>query len=342
MRRRIVALLLVLIVGGGGFAWWYTHRTAAVDEVVLHGNVDFRQVELAFVDNGRIAEVLAEEGDRVNSGQVLARLDTGRLMPLIAQARAQAAAQRAVVDKLRQGSRPQEIEQARAAVAAAKADADMARTSHRRLVTLSGTSGGNAIVAQSQIDAARAGLDAATARLTTAEQGLELTIAGPRREDVAQAEAQWKAGKAQVDLLERQYADAELIAPVGGVVRSRLLEPGEIASPQRPVLSLAVVDPKWVRAYVSEPDLARVRPGMGTEVSIDGQPGGSFAGRVGFVSPVAEFTPRAIQTEELRTSLVYEVRIIVTDPDDVLRLGMPATVRLDAGQAEAPAAEPAP
>jgi HlyD family secretion protein len=263
-------------------------------------------------------------------------------MPLIAQARAQAAAQRAVVDKLRQGSRPQEIEQARAAVAAAKADADMARTSHRRLVTLSGTSGGNAIVAQSQIDAARAGLDAATARLTAAEQGLELAIAGPRREDVAQAEAQWKAGKAQVALLERQYADAELIAPVGGVVRSRLLEPGEIASPQRPVLSLAVVDPKWVRAYVSEPDLARVRPGMGTEVSIDGQPGRSFAGRVGFVSPVAEFTPRAIQTEELRTSLVYEVRIIVTDPDDVLRLGMPATVRLDAGQAEAPAAEPAP
>jgi HlyD family secretion protein len=101
-----------------------------------------------------------------------------------------------------------------------------------------------------------------------------------------------------------------------------------MASPLRPVFSLAITDPKWVRAYVSEPDLGKVRPGMAASVAVDSFPGRRFDGWVGFISPVAEFTPKAVQTEELRTSLVYEVRVFVKDPADELRLGMPATVTL--------------
>lgn len=121
--------------------------------------------------------------------------------------------------------------------------------------------------------------------------------------------------------------DADLVAPTAGVIRSRLLEPGEMASPAKPVVSIAIVDPKWVRAYVTEPELAKVAPGAAASVTVDGYDR-ALSGTVGFISSVAEFTPHAIQTAELRTSLVYEVRVLVDDPNDILRLGMPATIRL--------------
>ena len=126
--------------------------------------------------------------------------------------------------------------------------------------------------------------------------------------------------------------DAESAAPMDAVIRTRILEPGDMSSPQKPAFSLAIVDPKWVRAYVTEKNLGRVHPGMAAAVAVDSFPNQRFDGWVGFISPVAEFTPKPVETTELRTSLVYEVRVFVKDPDDQLRLGMPATVFLDLGQ----------
>ncbi len=123
-------------------------------------------------------------------------------------------------------------------------------------------------------------------------------------------------------------ADATLVAPVDGIVRTRVMEPGEMASPQRPVVVLAITDPKWVRAYVNETDLGRVREGTTASIVIDSFPDRRFDGWIGFISPVAEFTPKNVQTEELRTSLVYEVRVFAKDPENRLHLGMPATVHL--------------
>ena len=340
MKRRIIVLVVLLLAAGGGSAWWWLRHTGPeTDALVLYGNVDLRQVELAFTDGGRIVDVLVDEGATVKQGEIVARLDTSRLEPQIAQAEAQVAAQAAIVDKLKNGSRPQEIEQAVANVAMAKAEADNVRLVYERLTMLSDSPSGSSIVAMSQLDAAKAGFDASRARLKVAEQALALVKAGPRSEDVEHAEAQLKAIGAQLALLEQQFKDAGLVTPINGVVRSRLLEPGEIASPQRPVLSLAIIDPKWVRTYVSEPDLPRLRSGMAASISVDGLPDQSFAGHIGFISPVAEFTPRSIQTEELRTNLVYEVRVLVTDPDDNLRLGMPTTVHLTTGQQETAGAE---
>lgn len=160
------------------------------------------------------------------------------------------------------------------------------------------------------------------------QKALELTVAGPRQEEIAEAEARRRAADAQLALLRQQLADTQLVAPVDAVVRTRLMEPGEMASPQKPIFSLAITDLKWVRAYVSEPDLGKVPPGMAASVMVDSFPDRRFDGWIGFVSPVAEFTPKAVQTEELRTSLVYEVRVFVKDPSDALHLGMPATVYL--------------
>jgi HlyD family secretion protein len=168
----------------------------------------------------------------------------------------------------------------------------------------------------------------ARAKVDATQKALDLLIAGSRVEDIAQAEAQLRGTKAQLDLLRKQLADAELKSPENGIIRSRLMEPGEMASPTRPVFSLAVLDPKWVRAYVSEARLGHVRIGMDAKVRVDSFPGRDLEGWVGFISPVAEFTPKTVQTEELRPSLVYEVRVFTKDPDNILRVGMPATVRL--------------
>jgi HlyD family secretion protein len=341
MRRRLIILALLVAGLAAGAAWWFTHRGGAAVELTLNGNVDLRQVALAFNGNDRIAAVLVEEGDRVTRGQVLAHLDTSRLEPQVAQAEAQVAAQRAAVERLRNGSRPEEIAQARANLESAKADALNARKQLERKKSLLDKNAGS----QQDADTARAVADVAVARVEVNQKALDLAIAGPRSEDIAQAEAQLRGNEAQLAFLRRQLADAELKAPVDGIVRSRLMEPGEMASPQRPVFSLAVIDPKWVRAYVSETDLGKVRSGTQASVAVDSFPGRRFDGWVGFVSPVAEFTPKAVETAELRTSLVYEVRVFVKDPQNDLPLGMPATVHLPltatgAALAGSPAAAP--
>src|SRR5690606_12877098 len=300
-------------------------------EIVLHGNVDIRQVELPFAESERIAEVLVREGDRVKAGQVLARLDTARLVPRVQQAEARVAAQEQALLRLRNGTRPEEIEQARAALAAARAEAENARSQYERLQGISESSNGRAVSKQ-DLDAAAAALRMTQARVDSQHKALELALAGPRAEDIAQAEAQLAAAQAELALLERQLADADLVSPTDAVVRNRLMEPGEFATPQRPVFSLAITNPKWVRAYASEIALGRLQLGMPASVTVDSFPNDPVQGSLGFISSVAEFTPKTVQTEELRTSLVYEVRVFVEDPEDRLHLGMPATVRFDVAQ----------
>lgn len=326
----LIAGLLVLsaVAVGFGFGWLGRNPEKSQDRLALYGNVDLRQVELAFNNSERIAQVLVNEGDRVARGQILARLDTRRLKPQAATAQAELEAQQAVVQKLHHGSRPEEIAQAQANVASAKADRVNAEQQWRRQTALAELTTGRAS-SQQDLDSAKAALDSAQARLVVAEKSLDLSTLGPRKEDIAQAEAQLRANQAKLELLHRQLADSELVSPSDAVVRSRLLEPGEMVSPQRPVFNLAIVDPKWVRAYVSEPDLGKIRTGMSASISADSFPGLSFSGWVGFISSVAEFTPKAVETTELRSSLVYEIRVFVKDPRDQMRLGMPATVYLE-------------
>jgi HlyD family secretion protein len=327
MRRTSLIILLLVVVVGGGVAWWWFSPPKNTGDLVIYGNVDLRQAELAFNDSERIDEVLAQEGDRVKRGQLLAQLDTSRLAPLAEQALAMAEAQQRVVERLHNGNRPEEIAQARANLESAQAEAANSLTQYERLQRAAHMSD-NRAVSQQDLDNAKSGLDVANAKVAVAQSALDLEVAGPRKEDIAQAEAQLRGDEATAALAQRQLNDAKLLAPQDGVIRSRLMERGEMASPTKPVFSLAIVDPKWVRAYVSEPDLGRVHPGMGASVMVDSFPGQRFSGWVGFISPVAEFTPKTVQTEELRSSLVYEVRVFVSDPSDDLRLGMPATVYL--------------
>lgn len=327
MKRNLIVGLILFGIIAGGAAWWWRRDNNQSPDLVLHGNIDLRQTQLAFNNSERIAAVLVQEGDRVKKSQVVARLDTSRLEPQLAQAEAQAAAQRQVVERLRRGNRPEEIAQARANVESARADSANARQQLERLKSAADVSAGRA-VRQQDVDNAKTALEVAEAKLTVNQRALDMAVAGPRREDISEAEARLRANEAQAALLRQQLRDSELLAPVDATVRTRIMEPGEMASPQRPVLALAVTDPKWVRTYVAETDLGRIKPGMTAAVVVDSFRDRRFEGWVGFISPVAEFTPKTVQTEELRTSLVYEVRVFVKDPNDDLRLGMPASVYL--------------
>lgn len=324
-RRFLIGGLIAVSLIGAIAAWRLMQRERAPTHLTLYGDIDLRQVQLSFNNSERIAAVLVQEGDRVREGQLLARLDTARLEPQLAQAEAQAAAQLQIVKRLRSGSRPEEIAQARANLQAAQADLANARQQYERWKSAAEISAGRA-VRQQDVDNARTAVQVAEARLAVVQKTLDLAIAGPRLEEINENEARLKAFEAQASVLRQQLKDAQLIAPVDAVIRTRVMEPGEMASPQRPVFSLAITDPKWVRAFISEPDLGKIKQGMAAAIAVDSFVDRRFEGWIGFISPVAEFTPKTVQTEELRTSLVYEVRVFVKDPDDELRLGMPASV----------------
>ena len=329
-------LLPVLILGAVAAVLilqpWRT--TEASDEIVLYGNVDLRQVALAFKGSARVQEMRVEEGDSVVPGQVLAVLDTTMLELRIRQAQAQVRVQQEGLNRLRAGSRPQEIAQTEAASTAAQAELNQARQQLQRVRNINVETDGQA-VSQFDIESAEARFAIAEANLSRAQQVQELSIDGPASEDIARADAMLEAANAELAVLEQQLVDAELRAPIAAIVRSRLLEPGDMASPQRPAYNLAITQPKWVRAYISETDLGRVLPGQSASVSNDSHPDQSLQGTVGYISSVAEFTPKTVQTADLRTSLVYEIRIRVEDSDNRLRLGMPATVRLGANGVQA-------
>ena len=332
MKRKLrpIFLLVLVCAAAGGFWLWQARQAAEPsDELVLYGNVDIRQVELAINGNERIAALLVEEGNRVVTGQLLARLETERFELAVAGAEAQVESQRQIVSRLVAGTRPEEIRKARADVAAAEAALDEAEKTFKRVSVLVPQQAASV----QRLDDARAAADTARANLKAARAVLDLALAGPRAEDIAAQKAQLAGYEAELALARRNLKDAFLYSPCDGIVQDRILEVGDMASPQKPVYTVALTDPLWIRAYVSEPDLGKIHEGMPAAVSTDSFPEKSYEGWVGYISPTAEFTPKPVETTEVRTKLVYQVRVFVKDPAGELRLGMPATVTvsLDSG-----------
>ena len=325
-----VAVLAVALTATLAWVWARQRPAEDPDRLTLYGNVDIRQVALAFNGSDRIASLSASEGDKVAAGQVLGRLDTTAAKLRLAQAQAQVGVQEQLLRRLQTGSRAEEQAQARAQLAAAQAQAELATRQLARMQATSDATEGKGI-SQQDLDNARAQQQVTLAQAEAARKAAELVLAGPRQEDIAQAQQALAAAQAALALVQRQIDESELRAPIDAVVRARLLEPGEMATPQRPVYTLAITAPKWLRAYVDEAHLGRVRIGMPAQIRIDSAPDRPLTARVSTIASVAEFTPKTVQTPELRTSLVYELRLQVDDPDNRLRLGMPATAQLDLG-----------
>lgn len=239
IRRLIVILFIAGMLGVGTWLVLTRQGKAPSDSIVIYGNVDIRQVELAFNANERIAEMAVQEGDIVKKGQLIATLDRERLEHAVERAKARAGAQQEIVAKLVAGSRPEEIRKARADVEAAEAEALNAGTTYRRLMLLAAKD----LIAKQDEDDARAANESAKARLKAAKEALELVVAGPRKEDIEAARAELKASEAEVAVAERELSYAYLYAPSDGIIQVRIMEPGDMASPQKPVYTLAINDP---------------------------------------------------------------------------------------------------
>ncbi len=320
-------VVLALLAGGAFAAWhfWLERPAKNPNRLTLYGNVDHRQVQLAFQATGRVERLTVDEGDTVKAGQLLASLDPVRYQAALAKAEAEVAVREQELARLLAGTRPEEIAQARAQVADAHAGFMDAKRLYLRRQALYKTRS----IPRQELDDIKARLDSAQARWDKAREALRLAIKGPREEDIAAARAALRAAKAARDLAQRELADTRLLAPRAGVIQQRVLEMGDMAFPQTPVYTLAIMNPVWVRAYLPETDLGKVKPGMPAEILTDSYPGKAYPGWVGFISPTAEFTPKQVQTPELRAKLVYRVRVFACNPRRELRLGMPVTVRLD-------------
>ncbi len=326
-RKRLRILLLVVVLGIGIWGWragWFSAWLGGDPATsTIYGNVEVREVPLAFRVGGRIADILVDEGDVVAPGQLLARLDNTPLDDALAAANADIAVANADLSLLEGGSRPQEIAQARAALAAAEAGSVNARKDYDRVRQLAE----QGFVSAARVDAALAARDSADAAIAEARARLDLLTAGTRREAIAQGAASRAAALARRRSAATALTDGALVAPAAGVIQTRVQEPGAIVAPGQSLLVLAMTQPVRVRAYVPQPMLSRIKPGQQVTVISDG--GAQLVGRIGHIAPSAEFTPRTVETPDQRTDLVYRIRITVADPDGTLRQGQPVTVSLD-------------
>ena len=325
MNGKKIGAFLLLLAGAAVALWWFTQRATSADKLTLYGNVEVRQLYLAFENSGRVLEINAEEGEQVRAGQVVARLDSQTYQLKLAQAEAQTEALQQSLRALQNGSRPAEIKRAELQTKAAQAEMERSQAYWQRLQNLARNGSG---VSRQDLDNAQFQYQAALAQFESSRQSLELLQQGTREEEIARAQAQLKAAQAEQKLMQHYIQQAQLVVPQDARVRARLLEVGDIATPQRAVYTLALTQSKWIRAYVNEVELGHIKPHQAAQVFSDSAPEQPINGHIGYISEVAEFTPKTVQTSELRTALVYEIRIIVDDQQDRLRLGMPVTVQI--------------
>ena len=290
--------------------------------LVLSGNLELVDARLSFKYPGRVAERLVDEGQRVKAGQTVARLDDSEQIQEVALRRAELGAAQALLAELEAGSRPQEIAAAEAVLRSAQAERERAELDFIRQEELLRR---NAIPAR-EFESARAQLRVAEARVAEARERSRLIQAGPRPETILQARARTEQAAASLALAQTRLDQARLVSTVDGVVLSHHAEAGEFVAAGTPVVTVADTVHMWVRAYLNETDLGRLRLGQKVTVRTDAAANRTHEGTVVFISSEAEFTPKTVQTAKERVRLVYRVKVDVLNPRDELKTGMPADV----------------
>jgi HlyD family secretion protein len=300
------------------------------------GYVEAMEVRVAPEVGGRILELAVEEGDRVAAGALLARLDTSDIELALRRAEALRAQATAQLRLLEAGSRAEDVRQARAQADSARAEVGAAESELRaaaadlaRFEALLASQAGS----RKQRDDAATRREVAAARVAAAQEraragseGLARVRAGARPEEIAAAKATVAAADAQIASLQKNRADAVLTSPVGGVVTSRLADPGETVAPRVPIVVITDLDRAWANVYVDEPVVPRLS--LGQTLALVTDAGQRIDGRITFISPKAEFTPRNVQTAEERTKLVYRIKVTTDNTSGVLKSGMPVEAEI--------------
>jgi HlyD family secretion protein len=288
------------------------------------GTVEAVEVTIGNKIPGQVLQVIPREGDLVKVGDVVARIDHQDLDLELQRARAGVRAAEAQLTLLRRGPRRQEIRRAEQMVEQARAALDNARTTYRRAQDLLARK----VVPQSNVDNARAQVDVLQARHNAAQEALSVLRAGSRLEQLHMAEANLEQAETLVSILQKKVADCTVKSPTAGRVVARFLEPGELAGTGTPIVRVADLSEVWIMIYVSETELGRVRVDGEAEIRVDSFPDKAFSGKVTYISPQEEFTPKNIQTKDERVRMVFGVKVEAKNPDESLKPGMPADVVL--------------
>lgn len=324
--RRKRLFILVALVAGLVLLWRILPSDReAPGQIRLSGNIEVTDADLSFRIAGHVRERLVKEGERVARSAVVARLESVDLEHEVALRAAEVVVARATLAELQAGYRPEEIAQARAALAQARAELTRADADWRRQQALFA----QGAVSARETEALQAAFEVAQGRADEAGQHLARLENGFRREEIEQARAQLQRAEEALALARTRLGYAELTAPMDGVVLAENVEPGEFVAAGTPVVTLGALDPVWLRAYISETDLGRVKLGQPVRVTTDTYPGKSYRGSVTFIAEDAEFTPKNVQTEQERVKLVYRIKITLPNPDQELKPGMPADAEID-------------
>jgi len=327
--KRVIPLLIVLCaVGGAVYYFWLSAKPQITNTLKLSGNIETHESLVGFQVQGRIADLPIEEGQWVEQGALLAKLDTRDYEQQVSIDEAALKLQRSQLDLGLAGTRRQELAAAEQVLLDAKADLAQKQLDFQRADTLYRQQVGP----QQTRDQAETNLKRAQATVDRAQQQYDEAVEGTRREQIAiqragVAQAEQKLRLSRINL---QYAT--LRAPKSGVVLVRQAELGEVVAPNTPVVTLGDLDNVWLRAYVSETDLGRIRWGQPAVIRTDTYPGKTYAGRISFISSKAEFTPKSVQTYQERVTLVYRIKIDVDNPHHELKPGMPADAEIELTQ----------
>lgn len=290
----------------------------------VSGNVEVTEIDLGFKMPGRISELTVDEGSRVKKGDKLATLESLELGSEVAKAQAGVFEAEARLKELKAGSRPQEIKGSEADLSYADAELEKAKKDLERADILYK----NGAISASQFDSYKRAHDTTLARKKAVSEKLNLVKEGPRKEEIKAAEYRLKQVEAVLAAVSERYKDAVLYSPVDGVVLKRNSEAGETVGAGMPVFTIGDLENPWIKVYVKEDKLGRVKLGQTAEVKTDSYPDKAYQGKVTYISSEAEFTPKNVQTQEERVKLVFGVKVGVKNVNDELKPGMPADVKI--------------
>jgi HlyD family secretion protein len=326
MKRRLPILIVLVVLIAAGVYFYPRFKKAAKpqNDLVLSGNIEAHESLVSFKVQGRIVELPVEEGQSVEAGALLARLDDADYQQHVRIDEANVRVRQSNLALTLAGTREQEIKAAQQNMLDTQADMQQKKLDYDRAQRLFTE---DAISAQDR-DLADTAFKRSQATFQAAQQKYNEALEGSRKEDIAIAQANLKEASANLGMSRVNLDYTVLRAPTGGVITVRQAELGEVVVPGTPVVTLADLDHIWLRAYIAETDLGRIRWGQDAVVTTDTYPGKKYHGRISFIASDAEFTPKSVQTYKERVSLVYRIKIDIDNSHHELKPGMPADAHI--------------
>lgn len=292
-------------------------------DMKFYGNVDVRTVSLAFRVPGRIENINFQEGQKVKKGDPIVSIDDSLYKEYLNQITSQINMQKARLKKLEKGYRKEDIAKAKATMLQKQIVMENEKQNLERYKKLLATNS----TSQEHYDNIKTTYQSANAVYLYSKSSLELLENGYEKEDIAVAKAQLNFLISQKNQHQINLNDTTIYAPSSGVILTRVYEVGSIVNSSQVVVEMTKDDKYWVRSYISERYLGSIKTGMKALIYTDNDKTKAYEGIVSFISPIAEFTPKNVQTEDLRTDLVYRFRINLNTYDDMIKQGMPVTIK---------------